>query len=120
MFAIGELLAQGEAPDTALNEIFQATIRTEITLIMVTVDTGSCTLNVQHDESGAAFTNANRLIDKTVNAGDESVMFQAAGGPGTGIVLKQGAKLGLQAGTANVLRYSVYGVTANLAPSLTE
>lgn len=116
--ASGELLAQVRPSVTTAVEIFTATLRTEITLILVCIDSdgpASTTVALYHDVGGTTYADTN-IIDRQTRTQltQDSKMFQAQH-PGSGIHLAPSDSLGAMVGDADDVVISVYGITENVA-----
>lgn len=116
--AQGGLLAELRPSDTAANNLFTASMRTEITLITAVLTPGGTTpsqVKVYHDVNGSAFDNSNLRIHSTrIALTQDSVLFQA-NHPGSGITLHEGDSLGVEASVADNVTFAIYGVTENIA-----
>lgn len=110
-FASGSLLAQSRPAGTSAASIFTASVRTEITRIVVCNSTGSAAAySIFHDDDGSTFDETTALF-YAVSLGantSEIIDFGAAGG---GIMVGKTGQIGFTSGTGNALTISMYGVT---------
>lgn len=114
--AQGSKIAQIQPADTLDTLAFTAVIQTEITRIVVcNTDSSARTFRVFHADEGDSFDPVNALYyDVSVAAKTTTVI--AADAPNSGIALQIGEKLGVQASAGDTLTFTIYGVTANVAP----
>lgn len=117
MFAKGSLLGQVAPVDLNAISGFTATLDTEVTRIAVCNTTGTAaTFRLFHDVGGTAYAVGNALYyDKSVPAND--TVWITSDSIGSGIHLLATDSLGVRTGTADALTFSIYGVTADLAPT---
>lgn len=109
--ATGEQLAQRRDNDTTAHSAFTATLRTEVTRIVVCNTTGTAaTASVFHDDDGAVFDQTTALRYAQSVPANTSIEI-LTGGPGGGITVKPSGQIGVQSGTANALTFTIYGAT---------
>jgi hypothetical protein len=114
--AQGSKLAQIQPGDTSDTLAFTAVIQTEITRILVCNTAGSArTFRIFHADSGDSFSVDNALFYDYAIAAHDTVII-ATDAPNAGIALQIGELLGVQASAADELTFTVYGVTASIAP----
>lgn len=115
MLALGSLLAQVRPTDTANLEAFQATLDTEVMLIIVTNTSGAAaTFRIFHDDINTIFNESTALFWDTIAPSTEPFLFQARA-EGSGIQLNKGAKLAVRSSVASAITFSFYGATERLA-----
>jgi len=114
--AQGSRLAVSRPSGTSAVTAFTATLATEITRIFVCNTSGSSkTFRLFHGESGDTFDEENALFwDVSVGADTTYEVF--ADSPNSGLALREGDILGVRSSAANGLTFSIYGVTASIAP----
>jgi hypothetical protein len=118
--AQGELLAQVRPAGVGAVTLYQVPVgglRTEITLLIAVVVSGTAgntEIELFHDDDGAVYDNDSLIasIQRADNA--DGLVFQAQH-PGSGIMMKPGASLGVSISQANAVNFSVYGITETLA-----
>lgn len=115
----GELLAQIRPSGTTAVLAFNATLRTEITLIMATIDPASGPANLDVgvflDDDGTTYDQTTRIISETrLQLTQGNILFQAQH-PGSGIFMKPGGNLAVQTSDANDVTFSIFGITETLA-----
>lgn len=116
--AQGELLAQLVPSVTTPVTLYTTSeLRTEVTLLIAVIHPGTggnIDIDLFHDDDGTTYTNNELLF--TIQKADNSdgLVFQAQH-PGSGILIKPDGSLGVQVSTANVVTFSVYGITETLA-----
>lgn len=114
--AQGELLAQSRPSGTTAVEAFEATLRTEITLILAVIDPSSgpadAEATVYHDDSGGDTYDQTTIIlsETRLQLLQNNILFQAQH-PGSGIFVKPGGQIGVQTSDANDITFSIYGIT---------
>lgn len=119
--AQGELLAQVRPSGTTPTLAFTASnLRTEITLILCTIDptSGPAELDValyQDDSGGGTYDQTTIILAETRLQLLQSNILHQARHPGSGITLKPGGQLAVQTSDANDATFSIYGITETLA-----
>lgn len=114
--AQGELLAQSRPSGTTAVQAFLASMRTEITLILATVDPASgptqLDVAVYHDDAGGSTFDQTTLIlsETRLQLLQGNVLFQAQH-PGSGLHVKSGGQIGVKTSDANDVTFSFYGIT---------
>lgn len=116
--AQGELLAQLRPSVTTPVILFTATLRTEITLIIACIDSNgpsSTTVSVYHDVGGLVFDDTNIIVRQTRSALTQGSNVFQANHAGSGIHLAPGDSIGVAAGEADDVTFSLYGITESIA-----
>ena len=109
--APGSLLAQLHPANTTTATFFTATLRTEITSLLVCNTSGSAvTFRVHLDEQGTTYAVDNALYYDVSVPANTTVNLDAE--MNAGIALVPGDTLGVRTGTASTLTFSAFGVTA--------
>ena len=113
-YAPGNLLAQSRPSDTNAATLYTATIKTEITRIIIANTTGSAaTFRLFHDQGGSTYDESNALIyDFSIASGAFFDSLQSFN-TGNGITLVPTDTLGIRSGTGNALTFNVYGVLSD-------
>lgn len=115
MLALGTLLGRVRPTVTTVVSVFDATLATEITLVIIANTTGSAaTFSLYHVLPGDSATTSNALYYNVSLAANQTFTF-AAQSPGAGIQVLGGESIQVDAGTISALTFSVYGVTENVA-----
>ncbi len=115
MLALGSLLNQVRPADALVNNVFTATLNTEIMLIVVTNTSGAAaSFNFFHDNDGVVFDATTALYWNVPAPIDGPVLFQAQA-EGSGIQLNKGASIAVQSTVASALTFSIYGATEQTA-----
>ena len=111
MYASASLLAQLQPSGTASTAAYTATLRTEITRVVVCNVTASAAVwDLYHDDAAAGLASGNALVyGKSLAANTYEVPVEAR--DGNGIVLSAGGKVGVRSGTGSAITFSIYGVT---------
>ena len=111
MFASGSLLAQSRPAGTTAVTAFAASMRTEITRIVVCNTTGSAAaFSIYHDDDGTTFDETTALYFGQTLAANTSVVVEAAA-VGGGVTVADGGAIGIKTGTGSALTFSISGVT---------
>lgn len=111
MFASGQLLAQSRPANTSTATAFTASVRTDLTQIIVSNTTGSAaTFSIYHDDDGTTYDQTTALVYACSISGNTTVIIGSEGA-GLGIQLSPGGSIGIQSGTSNACTFSIYGVT---------
>lgn len=102
--------------DTAATLAFTAAIDTEVTRVFVCNTSGAGrTFRLFHGEDGDSFDEENALFwDVAVPSNTTVEVF--ADSPNSGIMMKATDILGVRSDSADGLTFSIYGVTASIAP----
>ena len=114
MFAKGSQLSQIR-PSASAATAYTATLRTEVTRIMVCNTTAnSVGFDVYHDDDGTTYAQGTALYYSQSVSGNATfaITFDGAGG---GIFMQRGASLGVKPSVDLALTFSVYGITEELA-----
>jgi len=113
-YAPGNLLAQSRLSDTNAATLYTATIKTEITRIIISNTTGSAaTFRLFHDQGGSTYDESNALVyDFSIASGAFFDSLQSFN-TGNGITLVPTDTLGIRSGTGNALTFNVYGVLSD-------
>lgn len=115
-FASGFQVAQSRPSGTSAVSVYTASIRTEITLIVVCNTTGTAAdFSIFHDDDGSTFDQTTALHYAESLAANTSTRIEFAS-PGSGLMVSVGGQIGVQTGTADALTFTVYGVTEDRAP----
>jgi len=111
MFASASQLAQSRPSGTSAVTLYTATMRTEITsLIVANTSNASAHYSVYHDDDGTSYAQGTALVyEASLNANTSTVLY-AGNSPG-GITVQAGGSIGVKSGTASAITYSIYGVT---------
>lgn len=110
-FASGQQLAQSRPANTSTATAFTASVRTEITAIVICNTTGSATtFSIYHDDDGTTYDQTTALVYAAALAANTTITIGAEG-DGAGVLIKAGGSLGIQSGTSNACNFSIYGVT---------
>lgn len=110
-FASGQLLAQSRPANTSTATAFTASVRTDLTQIIVSNTTGSAaTFSIYHDDDGTTYDQTTALVYACSISGNTTVIIGSEGA-GLGIQLSPGGSIGIQSGTSNACTFSIYGVT---------
>ena len=110
-FASGQLLAQSRPANTSAATAFTASVRTEITSVVICNTTGSAaTFSLYHDDDGTTFDQTTALVYAAAISANTTITVGAEG-DGAGIHLTPGGSIGVQSGTSSALTFSIYGVT---------
>jgi hypothetical protein len=114
--AQGSRLASHRPASGDDEELFRATIQTEVTRIFVTnVDAAAATFRLHHCEEGDAPDQENALFfDVNVEPGTTVQIISEAAH--SGIHLKEGDTLDVRVSTGGRLTFNAYGITASIAP----
>ena len=111
MFASGQLLAQSRPANTSTATAFTASVRTDLTQIIVSNTTGSAaTFSIYHDDDGTTYDQTTALVYACSLAANTTFIIGSEGA-GLGIQLSPGGSIGIQSGTSSACTFSVYGVT---------
>lgn len=111
MQASGFLLGQSRPNGTSALSLYDASLITEVTKIIVANVTGTdTTFSLYHDDDGSTYDENSALFFSVPIEGNTTVMLTADTLNG-GITLSPGGSLGHQSGTANALTFSAYGTT---------
>ncbi len=114
MFANGSQLAQVR-PSASASTAYTATLRTEVTQIVVCNTSGSpAQFSIYHDDDGTTYDATTALFwlaqieaNTTVTIVSDSV--------GAGFAMKRGAAIGVKPSVDQALTFSIYGVTEDVA-----
>lgn len=116
----GEQLAQLEvisvAPATSiLFQVASEGLRTEITLAIIgNHGSGGVEVRLFHDDDGTTYDDSTEIFHQTISQNTANLVFQAQH-PGSGIHVKPGGSIGVEAGSANRITVTLYGVTETRA-----
>jgi hypothetical protein len=111
-FASGSQLAQSNPAGTSAVALYTATMRTEVTLLVIANSTGSAAAySIYHDDDGTTYTAATALAEVVSLAANTSVYLLTSPAPGCGLVVKAGGTLAVKTGTGSALTFTLYGVT---------
>lgn len=115
MLASGSQLGQLRPGDTNNASIYTATLRTEITRVVICNTTGTAAdARLFHDDDGSTFDQTTALLfDKAIPAND--VVEVLAGSEGSGIHVAVGGQIGVRTATLDALTFTLYGVTEDLS-----
>ncbi len=114
MFAKGSQLAQVR-PSATASTVYTATLRTEVTRIMVCNTTANNVgYDIYHDDDGTTYAQATALYYSQSISGNttHAITFDGAGG---GIFLARGGALGVKPSVDLAVTFSIYGITEELA-----
>lgn len=105
-FQLAQLTPSSSSAATAL----VATSRTVVTKIVVcNARNAASTFSIYHDDDGGSFGTATALYkNKAINAHDTQVIEAAS--PVSGLGMRVGGRLGVEAGTADAITFSLYGI----------
>ncbi len=122
--AMGELLAQVRPGVTTPVVAFTGSnLRTEITLILATIDPAAVLATVgqtdiaiyQDDDGGSTFDQSTIIWSETrLQLLQEPDVWNARH-PGSGLHIKPGGQIAVQTADANDVTFSIYGITETLA-----
>jgi hypothetical protein len=122
--AMGELLAQIRPGVTTPVVAFTGSeLRTEITLILATIDptvvlgtVGQTDIAMYQDDSGGSTFDQTTIIfsETRLQLLQENIVFQSRH-PGSGIFVSPGGELAVEIADANDVTFSIYGITETLA-----
>jgi hypothetical protein len=113
-FAQGQLFAQVKPSGTSAVTLFTTTMRTEVTLLLATVLTGTPTVEVFHDDDGTTFDTTTQIYLATRSTANHPIIYQNSGN-GSGIMIRAGGSLGIKVSAANSVTFSLYGITETRA-----
>jgi hypothetical protein len=113
MFAKGSQLAQVR-PSASASTAYTATLRTEVTQIVVCNTSGSpAQFSIYHDDDGATYDATTSLFwlaaidaNTTVTIISEAI--------GSGFAVKRGGAIGVKPSVDQALTFTVYGVTEEI------
>jgi hypothetical protein len=121
---MGELLAQiRPGVTTPLLAFTGSELRTEITLILATIDPaavlttlGQVDIALYHDDAGGSTFDQTTIIfsETRLQLLQENIVFQAQH-PGSGIHIKPNGEIAVQTTDATDVTFSLYGITETLA-----
>lgn len=115
MYALGSLLAQTRPDNTNVQQVFQATLNTEVMLVNVAnVSASPATFRLFHNDTVATFDEASALYWNVNIAAGESFQF-AAPAPGSGIQVQETGFIAVRSSVANALNFTLYGITERAA-----
>lgn len=108
-------IAQVRPANTTAATAFTATIKTEVTSIIVSNTSGATAkCRIFHDDDGSTYDETTSLYwDVTVNA--DSTFEISAGVDGAGFTIGENGTLGVRTSVASALTFTVYGITQNIA-----
>lgn len=113
MIAIASQLAQvrpGAGTETALT----ASLPTEVTRIVVCNTTGvATTFSLYHDDDGTTYNADSQLYNAEPLGANETKTIEASA-MGGGISVAEGGSIGVAAGTANAVNFTLYGASARV------
>ena len=103
-------LAQVSPGTVSSQTAYIAAYRTEVTRIVVcNARNAQTTYSIYHDDDGGTFATATALVmNKTIAANTTDTV--EANSPGSGLGMRVGGEIGVQAGTADALTFSLYGL----------
>lgn len=105
-FQIAQLTPSTAAAVTA----YSATTRTVVTKVIVcNARNAASTYSIYHDDDGSTFSTATALYKNKAIAANVTEVIEAAS-PGAGIGMRSGGRIGVDAGTADALTFSLYGI----------
>jgi len=109
-YAAGFLAGQLRPANTTAATLYTATLKSEITRILIANTTGSAaTFRLFHDDDGTTMDETTALVwDNSIAAG--AYVDLQAYLDGAGITIAAGGSLGCRSGTGNALTFSVYAV----------
>lgn len=111
-FASGSQLAQSRPSGTTAVTLFTATLRSEITSLVIANTTAvAATYSIYHDNAGSTYTEATALAFGVSLAANTSVVVFPSPAEGCGLTLSKSGTIGIKSGTASALTFSLYGVT---------
>jgi hypothetical protein len=117
-FASGSQLAQSRPGGTTAVSVYTASIRTEISRIIVCNTTGTAAaLSIYHDDDGSTF-DATTALYEGVSLAANATMEIKSEGIGSGLMVSKDGQIGVKTGTASALTFTLYGTTANIAEKL--
>ena len=103
-------IAQLSPSTTAALTAYSATTRTVVTRIIVcNARASATTFSVYHDDDGSTFSTATALYKAKAIAANTTETIEAQS-PGSGIGMRSGGRIGVDAGTADALTFSLYGI----------
>jgi len=109
-YAAGFLAGQLRPANTTAATLYTATLKSEITRILIANTTGSAaTFRLFHDDDGTTMDETTALVWDNSVASGAYVDLQAYL-DGAGITIAAGGSLGCRSGTGNALTFSVYAV----------
>ena len=110
MFNQGSQLAQIQ-PSASASTAFTATLRTEVTRIMVCNVSGSgATFDIYHDDDGTTFDGTTALFWQA-NIPSNSTVEVLSETLGSGVMMARGGSIGVKASINQSLTFTLYGVT---------
>jgi hypothetical protein len=114
MFAKGSQLAQIR-PSASASTAFVATLRSEITQIVVCNTTASAaTFSIYHDDNGTTYDQSTALFYSAPIDGNTTVQV-ISDAIGSGLMMARGAALGVKPSVDLALTFTLYGVTEEVA-----
>ena len=109
MFASGFQIAQSRPSGTSATSVYTASMRTEITRIVVANTTGSAAnYSLYHDDDGSTFDQTTALYYTVSLAANTSVELIGAA---AGLFVSKSGQIAVQTGTGSALTFTIYGVT---------
>ena len=115
-FASGFQVAQSRPSNTTAASVYTAPLPTEVTRIIICNTTGSAAdASLYHDDDGSTFDATTALIESKSIPANDYLEIKLDGG--SGLMIKRSGQIGVKTGTGNALTFTLYGHTANMAPS---
>lgn len=104
-------VGQSRPANTSNATAFTATLRTEITAILVCNTSGAAaTCRIFHDDDGTTFDQTTALLyDVSIPAGE--TLSISSDGENSGIAVSVGGSIGVRSSVASALTFTLYGVT---------
>lgn len=111
-FASGSQLAQSRPSGTSAVTLYTATMRTEITALVICNTTGSsANYSVYHHNTGTTFDATTALAETVALPANTFTTIFVSNTPGCGLTVSNGGAIGIKSGTGNAITFSLYGVT---------
>lgn len=103
-------LAQVTPGTVSSQTAYIAAYRTEVTRIVVcNARASATTYSIYHDDDGGTFSTATALVLSKAIAANTTETIEA-NSPGSGLGMRVGGEIGVQAGTVDALTFSLYGL----------
>jgi len=120
-YAKGQLLGRASPSVTTPVTVFTASMRTEITVILLACTGASSTdIVIFHaTDTPPTYDATTTIINSTRVTTDTDLIFQSPA-PGSGVHLALGDSIGLSASVINNVTISLYGITETIAPQPTR
>lgn len=103
-------LAQLTPGTIGAQTLFSATTRAVVTKIVVcNARNAATTYSIYHDDDGTTFSTATALYKNKAIAANVTEVVEAAS-LGAGLGMRSGGRIGVDAGTADAITFSAYGI----------